>query len=102
MTITSMSITTDDTLNIAKESTVLSPRFYTTDFDALDKMDVTPVRKEWDALIAEMRSDPNRLHFKKDEHWEAPSLDDLTTALPTEFDDFLVSSMPCAFLGAIL
>jgi magnesium-protoporphyrin IX monomethyl ester (oxidative) cyclase len=65
-------------------------------------MDVTPVRKEWDALIAEMRSDPNRLHFKKDENWEAPSLDDLPPALRKEFVDFLVSSMTSEFSGCIL
>ena len=102
MTITSMSITTDDTLNMYQATTVLSPRFYTTDFDALDKMDVTPVRKEWDALIAEMKSDPNRLHFKKDENWDKTSLDDLPPALRKEFVDFLVSSMTSEFSGCIL
>jgi magnesium-protoporphyrin IX monomethyl ester (oxidative) cyclase len=40
-----------DATRAAQESTLLSPRFYTTDFDELDKTDVSAVRKEWDALM---------------------------------------------------
>jgi len=50
----------------AKESTLLSPRFYTTDFKAMDAIDVTPVRAEWDAMMAEYEGDNNHDHFQRD------------------------------------
>jgi hypothetical protein len=34
---------------VAMQDTLLTPRFYTTDFDELDAIDVTPVREDWDA-----------------------------------------------------
>ncbi len=102
MTIETLSITSKDAMEIAKENTVLSPRFYTTDFDELDAIDVSPVRQEWDQLIAEMKSDPNRKHFKRDERWDKISLDDLPPALRKEFVDFLVSSLTAEFSGCIL
>jgi magnesium-protoporphyrin IX monomethyl ester (oxidative) cyclase len=77
MTIETMGIKVPSTTEMAAVTTVLSPRFYTTDFDALDKMDVSSVRQEWDKLLQEMREDPNKLHFRRNEEWDQMSLDDL-------------------------
>ena len=41
-----------ETTEMAKETTLLSPRFYTTDFDELDRVDVTPIRESWDEIMA--------------------------------------------------
>lgn len=102
MTINSMSITSNDTVKMAQENTLISPRFYTTDYKALDNMDLSSVRSEWDPLIDEMRSDPNRRHFKKDARWGDVSLSDLPEDLRAEFVDFLVSSLTAEFSGCVL
>ena len=49
-----------------------------------------PVRAEWDALIAQMKSDPNKGHFKKNDDWDA-DWDGMDPALKAEFIDFLIS-----------
>ncbi|MBZ8132213.1 magnesium-protoporphyrin IX monomethyl ester (oxidative) cyclase [Afifella sp. IM 167] len=102
MTIEHLSLAPNETTRQAQESTVLSPRFYTTDFDELDAIDVEPVRKEWDALIAEMKSDPNKDHFKRTEAWDDVKLEDLPEGLRKEFVDFLVSSLTAEFSGCVL
>ena len=94
-------ITRDDTLAIAQAETVLSPRFYTTDFEAMDRIDVGPVRHEWDALIAEMAEDRNKDHFKRDATFDGV-IETLPPALRREFVDFLVSSMTSEFSGCLL
>jgi len=93
--------TASDTLEMAREDTVLSPRFYTTDFAALDRIDVSSVRAEWDALIAEMKGDPNKRHFKRTEAF-AGVIEALDPPLRRELTDFLVSSLTAEFSGCIL
>jgi magnesium-protoporphyrin IX monomethyl ester (oxidative) cyclase len=85
----------------ALAETLLSPRFYTTDFAALEKVDVSPVRAEFDALMAEFRADVNRGHFTRDEGFGAEAAD-LPPALRQEFFDFLVSSVTAEFSGCVL
>ena len=90
-----------DVMSLALRDTVLSPRFYTTDFKALDSVDVGPVRGEWDALLAEMASDPNKNHFKRSEPFDN-RLENLPPELRKEFVDFLVSSLTSEFSGCVL
>ena len=89
----------------AVRSTVLSPRFYTTDFKALDALDVSSVRSEWDAMMAEYEGDNNHDHFQRD----AAFADEVRELMPKlspemrqEFLDFLISSLTSEFSGCIL
>lgn len=92
----------DDATAVAMQDTLLTPRFYTTDFDELDAINVEPVREEWDALIDEMKSDPNKGHFKKNEDWDQIDWDAMDPHLKKEFIDFLISSCTSEFSGCVL
>ncbi|MEY2956406.1 MAG: magnesium-protoporphyrin IX monomethyl ester (oxidative) cyclase [Gemmobacter sp.] len=91
-----------DTTAMATQTTLLNPRFYTTDFDEMDAIDVTPVRADWDKLIAQMKSDPNKGHFKKTADWDQIDWDGMEPGLRAEFIDFLVSSCTAEFSGCVL
>jgi magnesium-protoporphyrin IX monomethyl ester (oxidative) cyclase len=91
-----------DTTGMAKQDTVLSPHFYTTDFDALDRIDVEPVRADWDRLMAEFQADDNRGHFKRTEEWGEVDFDGYSPELQRELVDFLVSSVTSEFSGCVL
>ncbi|MEM9475555.1 MAG: magnesium-protoporphyrin IX monomethyl ester (oxidative) cyclase [Pseudomonadota bacterium] len=87
---------------VAMQDTLLTPRFYTTDFDELDAIDVSSVREDWDKLIAQMVSDPNKGHFRKNEDWDHIDWDGMDPELRKEFIDFLISSCTAEFSGCVL
>jgi magnesium-protoporphyrin IX monomethyl ester (oxidative) cyclase len=94
-------MTSEEAMALATQDTMLTPRFYTTDFDALDAIDVSRVRAEWDQLIADMVGDPNKLHFKHNDSFKGV-IEGLEPALRREFTDFMVSSMTSEFSGCVL
>lgn len=85
----------------AQEDTMLSPRFYTTDYAAMDRLDFAPLRAEWDALLGEFARDANRDHFERPEEFAA-EVRELPEPLRTEFIDFLISSVTAEFSGCVL
>ena len=90
-----------DSTQRARQETLISPRFYTTDFAALDRIDIAPVRAEWEAMMAEFRADPNRHHFEREGGFDV-TLADLPEDLREEFLDFLVTSATSEFSGCVL
>jgi magnesium-protoporphyrin IX monomethyl ester (oxidative) cyclase len=86
---------------MAQATTMLSPRFYTTDFAALEKIDVSSVRDKWDALLAEFKADPNKGHFVRNDDYKV-DLAAMPADLRAELLDFLVSSVTAEFSGCVL
>ncbi len=85
----------------ALQNTMLTPRFYTTDYDAMDRIDVTPVRAQWDTLMAEFRSDSNVDHFQRPADMMA-NYSQLPPGLHKEFTEFMISSVTSEFSGCVL
>ena len=94
---------TETTLTAATEQaradTLLAPRFYRTDYAAMESIDVTPVRKQWDAMMAEFDRDENREHFRKDIQFDPA---DLPEEVREDFLDLLVSSVTAEYSGCVL
>ena len=61
----------------------MSPRFYTTDFEAMENMDLSINEEELEAICEEFRKDYNRHHFVRNSEFEgaAEKLDPETREL---------------------
>lgn len=95
-------VETFNTTQMAMESTMLNPRFYTTDYEEMDKLDFGQMRPEWDKILAEFKADKNKGHFKRSTAFDDLDLDDLDPELRKEFVDFLVSGITSEFSGCVL
>lgn len=91
----------NDSTQQALENRLLAPRFYRTDYNALDKLDIDPVRRDWDAMMADFELDKNREHFKQRYDFDPRSLDD-RPELKSDFLDLLVSSITAEYSGCVL
>uniref|UniRef100_A0A1G4NRT6 Magnesium-protoporphyrin IX monomethyl ester [oxidative] cyclase n=1 Tax=Dermonema virens TaxID=1077399 RepID=A0A1G4NRT6_9FLOR len=83
------------------KETLLTPRFYTTDFNEMASLDISKNIHEFEAILDEFRADYNRQHFIRDEEfnqsWE--KLDQETRNL---FIEFLERSCTAEFSGFLL
>jgi magnesium-protoporphyrin IX monomethyl ester (oxidative) cyclase len=90
-----------DALDQARADSLISPKFYTTDFAAMDRVNVSSVRAEWDQLMSEFRGDSNKDHFERDDAFGAEVMA-LPEGLRDEFFDFLISSATSEYSGCVL
>nr|WGH13726.1 magnesium-protoporphyrin IX monomethyl estercyclase [Lophurella pseudocorticata] len=83
------------------KETLLTPRFYTTDFEEMAKLDISLNTEEFEALLQEFRTDYNKKHFIRDEEFNKSwnTLDNKTKVL---FIEFLERSCTAEFSGFLL
>lgn len=83
------------------QETLLTPRFYTTDFNEMSKLDISLNTEEFEALLQEFRADYNKQHFIRDEEFNKSwnTLDNKTKIL---FIEFLERSCTAEFSGFLL
>ena len=89
----------------AKQDSLLSPKFYTTDFAAMNRIDVSSLRAEWDTMLAEYEGDNNHDHFQRTPEFAVEVAEHFSKVPPElrqEFIEFLISSLTSEFSGCIL
>lgn len=83
------------------QETILTPRFYTTDFEVAAGLDLSLQEKELKAMLEEMKTDYNRHHFVRDEAFEQ-SWNHLDEKTRRSFVDYLERSCISEFSGFLL
>jgi magnesium-protoporphyrin IX monomethyl ester (oxidative) cyclase len=81
--------------------TILTPRFYTTDFDEMAQMDISLNEDELKAILEEFRVDYNRHHFVRNEEFDR-SWDRIDGETRRLFVEFLERSCTAEFSGFLL
>ena len=88
-------------IKVPAKETLLTPRFYTTDFDAMAQMDISVNEDELRAILEEFRADYNRHHFVRDAEFEQ-SWDHIDGDTRRLFVEFLERSCTAEFSGFLL
>jgi magnesium-protoporphyrin IX monomethyl ester (oxidative) cyclase len=81
--------------------TILTPRFYTTDFDEMAKMDLSINEDEMQAILEEFKIDYNKTHFVRDDRFKK-SWDHIDGEQRRLFIEFLERSCTAEFSGFLL
>lgn len=95
--------TTPKTLETKKTTneTLLTPRFYTTDFKEICELDISSNLKEIESIVEEFRIDYNRDHFIRDKEF-LNTWDFFDTKTRNIFIEFLERSCTAEFSGFLL
>ncbi|HEY9615666.1 MAG TPA: magnesium-protoporphyrin IX monomethyl ester (oxidative) cyclase [Microcoleaceae cyanobacterium] len=88
-------------IKVPAKETILTPRFYTTDFDAMAQMDISANEDELQAILEEFRVDYNRHHFVRNAEFEQ-SWDHIDGETRKLFVEFLERSCTAEFSGFLL
>ena len=88
-----------NTTQHALKEAALTPRFYTTDYKAVDKLHVDHMRDEFEWIRGEFERDYNKDHFKRNDEFLA-NFDDMPER--DQFIEFLERSCTAEFSGCIL
>ncbi|MEL7316762.1 MAG: magnesium-protoporphyrin IX monomethyl ester (oxidative) cyclase, partial [Cyanobacteria bacterium J06559_3] len=88
-------------VKVPAKETIITPRFYTTDFDEMAKMDISVNEDELQAILEEFRADYNRHHFVRDAEFEQ-SWEHIDGATRKLFVEFLERSCTAEFSGFLL
>ncbi len=88
-------------VKVPAKETILTPRFYTTDFEAMAELDMTENQAELEAILAEFRTDYNRHHFVRDADFEQ-SWNHIDGETRQMFIEFLERSCTAEFSGFLL
>jgi magnesium-protoporphyrin IX monomethyl ester (oxidative) cyclase len=83
------------------KETLLTPRFYTTNFEAIAEMVLTLQADEIEAVLEELRQDYNRHHFVRNDDFKG-GFDHIEGATRLAFIDFLERSCTSEFSGFLL
>jgi magnesium-protoporphyrin IX monomethyl ester (oxidative) cyclase len=90
-----------DGIKVPAKETILTPRFYTTDFDEMATLDLTVNEDEIRAIIEEFQADYNQKHFVRDQRFDQ-SWDHIDGETRRLFIEFLERSCTAEFSGFLL
>jgi len=83
------------------KETLLTPRFYTTNFQEISQLDISSNREEIEAIVEEFRVDYNRDHFIRDKEF-LNTWDFFDESTRNIFIEFLERSCTAEFSGFLL
>ena len=95
----------EDAARLAKAETVLTPRFYKTDYAAMDRLDMSPIRSQWDAMMAEYEGDNNHDLFQRGPEFAAEVAElsaQWSPQLKRDFQEFLVSFILAMYIVTLI